>query len=312
MKRALVAALAAGAALFAAQAFAEQVTIPDLVNGGHTTKETKAFFNSYYTAKSNRDLAGTMAHFSKDGMTYIDAILGWPLYSWDQLNGLFTNIMPKWPASARSYPTRVLGDMHSAVIAFTDTPELFGGEIRIYSAVDFKDGKIVRQIDYWDGRNFGVALANKMRTPPDKFPTDFKDNIGDQASPGMQTVAKKLHDALAKGDAKAAAALFSYDGVYEDMTLHSKIVGSKAIDAYFGRALGKLPWAAGSSLIHVLGSDQGGGFEWMAAPSFKTTVKRGITALELDHGKITRMSVMWDSSLVGDGDFKPLATLAVD
>ncbi len=312
MKRALVAVLAAGTALVAAQAMAQQVTIADLVDASHTTKETKAFFKAYYTAKSNRDVAGTMAHFSKDGMTYIDAILGWPLYSWDQLNGLFTNIMPKWPASARSYPTRVLGDMHSAVIAFTDTPELFGGEIRIYSAIDFKDGKIVRQIDYWDGRNFGLALTNKMRTPPDKFPTDFKDNIGEHASDDMQAVAKKLHEALAKDDAAVAAALFNYDGEYEDMTLHGKIVGSKAIEAYFGRTLGKLPSGVGSSLIHVLGSDQGGGFEWMAAPAFKTTVKRGITALELDHGKITRMSVMWDSSLVGDGDLKPLATLAID
>jgi ketosteroid isomerase-like protein len=312
MKRALVAALAAGAMLCAATAQAAEVKIPDLVDTAHTTAATKAFFESYYTAKTNRDPAGTMAHFAKPDMTYIDAILGWPLYSWDQLNGLFKQIMPKWPASARSYPTRVLGDMHSAVIAFTDSPELFAGEIRIYSAIDFKDGKIIRQIDYWDGRNTGVSLTDKLRTPPAKFPTDFKDKIGEHASPAMQAMARHLHDALAKGDAKAAAALFSTDAVYEDMTLHSEIVGRKAIEAYFGRALGKLPSGVGSSLIHVLGSDKGGGFEWRAAPAFKNTAKRGITALELDDGKITRASVMWDSSLIGDADFKPLAALAVD
>ena len=148
MKRALVAALAAGVMLCAAPAQRRRSRFRNLVDTAHTSAQTKAFFEAYYTAKTNRDPAGTMAHFAKPGMTYIDAILGWPLYSWDQLNGLFTNIMPKWPASARSYPTRVLGDMHSAVIAFTDSPELFGGEIRIYSAVDFHDGKIIRQIDY--------------------------------------------------------------------------------------------------------------------------------------------------------------------
>ena len=31
-----------------------------------------------------------------------------------------------------------------------DTPELFGGELRILAAVDFRDGKIVRWVDYWD------------------------------------------------------------------------------------------------------------------------------------------------------------------
>ena len=33
--------------------------------------------------------------------------------------------------TAKSEQTRVSGDMHPAVVAFTDTPELFGGEIRI-------------------------------------------------------------------------------------------------------------------------------------------------------------------------------------
>jgi hypothetical protein len=49
--------------------------------------------------------------------------------------------MPKWPPTGLSYPTRISGDFHSALIALTDTPQLFGGEIRILAAVDFKDGK---------------------------------------------------------------------------------------------------------------------------------------------------------------------------
>jgi hypothetical protein len=44
---------------------------------------------------------------------------------------IFEQFMPKWPPTGLSHPTRVSGDMHPAVVAFTDTPELFGGEIRI-------------------------------------------------------------------------------------------------------------------------------------------------------------------------------------
>ncbi len=97
-----------------------------------------------------------MKHFAPN-VVYIDAILGWPFYNHADLKAVLKQFMPKWPDTAKSYPTRVLGDMNSAVIEFTDTPELFGGEGRVYAAIDFKDGKIVRQVDYWDGRNFGVV-----------------------------------------------------------------------------------------------------------------------------------------------------------
>jgi hypothetical protein len=71
--------------------------------------------------------------------------------------------------SGLSYPTRISGDMHSAVVAFTDTPELFGGEIRILAAIDFKDGKVVRWIDYWDGRSFQPHVRVSSRINFDIF-----------------------------------------------------------------------------------------------------------------------------------------------
>jgi len=61
----------------------------------------------------------------------------------------------------------------------TDTQELFGGEIRSLAPIDIKDGKVIRWIDYWDGRHFGAELAAKMRTPADKFPTNFKESTSD-------------------------------------------------------------------------------------------------------------------------------------
>ena len=57
----------------------------------------------------------------------------------------------------------------------TDTPELFGGELRILAAIDFADGKIVRWVDYWDSSAFDDALYAQFRTPAGRFPTDLKD-----------------------------------------------------------------------------------------------------------------------------------------
>jgi hypothetical protein len=100
-----------------------------------------AFFKSYFTTKSEHKPVATSDHFSEAHLTYIDATLGWPFYSKKGMTDIFELYMPKWPPTGLSYPTRISGDFHSALIALTDTPQLFGGEIRILAAVDFKDGK---------------------------------------------------------------------------------------------------------------------------------------------------------------------------
>jgi hypothetical protein len=68
-----------------------------------------------------------------------------------------------------SYPTRISDDTHSALVAFNDRHELFCGEIRILAAVDFKDGKVVRPIDY------GTAAHSEPRPRPrcKRLPTSF-------------------------------------------------------------------------------------------------------------------------------------------
>ena len=222
--------------------------------------------------------------------------------------------MPKWPATGLSYPTRILGDERSALVAFTDTPELFGAEIRSLAAIDIKDGKIVRWVDYWDGRHFGAELAAKLRTPSDKFPTDFKGaTVPGNASPKIRAAANKLHAAFAGNDAKAAAALFSSDAVYEDMTLRTQILGRLAIERYLGRALDKLPAGTGSSMLHVVGGDMGGGFEWQTAPAYRTTVRRGITAIALDpEGKVSRLTTVWDGAMLPLDEVKALMVLSIE
>jgi len=255
-----------------------------------------------------------MNHFSKSTLTYIDATLGWPYYTHGALRDVYVQYMPKWSATGLSCPTRILGDERSALVIFTDTPELFGAEIRSLAAIDIKDGKIVRWVDYWDGRHFGAELAAKMRTPSDKFPTGFKDaTIPGNASPKIRAAANRLHAAFAGNDARAAAALFTSDAVYEDMTLHTQILGRLAIERYLGRALDKLPAGTGSSSVHVVGGDMGGGFEWQTAPAYRTTVRRGITAIALDlEGKVSRLTTVWDGAMLPLDEVKALAVLSID
>jgi hypothetical protein len=302
---------AAALTLLVAPSLHAEPLYPEVVNTSHATPQVATFFKSYFTAKSEHKPAPTTDHFSEAHLTYIDAALGWPFYSKKGMTELFEQFMPKWPPTGLSYPTRISGDMHSAVVAFTDTPELFGGEIRILAAIDFKDGKIVRWIDYWDGRSFGAETAAKMRTPPDKFPTNFDYEVESEgASAKIKDVSQKLAAAFAAGDAAAADALFSYDAVYLDRALRVRILGKQAIGKYLGRILATVPYGKGSKLMHVVGSDQGGGFEWTNEGS---AVKRGIVAIDLNSsGQIERLDTTWDNGMMSDADLLALVVQSIE
>ncbi len=292
-----------------ATANAEQNTppYPDITDVSHATPAAAATFRDFFTAKSLHQPDALMTYFAKENVLYIDASSGgiWP--SWAALNTIFTTYMPKWPASGLSYPTRIYGDEHSALVAFTDTPELFGKELRILGAVSFDaQGKIVRWMDYWDGRSSQRVTAPLKPT----YPTDFHDDVGN-AGGKIHDVATALEAAFAAGDAKAAAAKFSYDAVFEDMALHAQILGRLAIERYLMRALASVPYGKGAVLAHVVGSDQGGGYEWRPAASFP--MKRGNVALALDKdGTISRFTVVYDSGLLPDDQYHALVALAAD
>jgi len=302
---------AAAALLFAAGTLRAEPLYPDVVDTSHATSQAASFFKSYFTAKSEHKPVPTTDHFSDAHLTYIDAALGWPFYSKKGMTDLFEAYMPKWPAAGKSYPTRITGDTHSALVAFTDTPELFGGEIRILAAIDFKDGKIVRWVDYWDGRSFGAETAAKMRTPADKFPTNFDyDVASDGASAKIKDVAQKLAAAYAAGDAAAADALFSSDAVYLDRALRARVLGKQAIGQYLSRVLATVPYGKGAKLVHVVGSDQGGGYEWTNVDG---SVKRGIIAIELNGaGQIDRLDATWDNGVISDADLQALVLKSIE
>jgi hypothetical protein len=302
---------AAAVVLLAAANLRAEPVYPEVVDTSHATPQAASFFKSYFTAKSEHEPVPTTDHFSEAHLTYIDAALGWPFYSKKGMTDLFEQYMPKWPPSGLSYPTRISGDTHSALVAFTDTPELFGGEIRILAAIDFKDGKIVRWIDYWDGRSFGAEMAAKFRTPPDKFPTNFDyDVASDGASAKIKDVAQKLSAAFAAGDAKAADALFSNDAIYADRALRTVVLGKLAIGKYLARVLPTVPYGKGATLRHIVGSDQGGGYEWTNDAG---SVKRGIVSIDLNAaGQIERLNTTWDNGVMSDADLQPLVLQSIE
>jgi ketosteroid isomerase-like protein len=282
---------------------------PDIADTSHATAAAAAFFRSFFTAKTSKDIEATQAHFHPGKTVYFDATLGWALPTNADVRKVWEQYMPQWPAEAKSYPTQILGDMTSAVVFYTDTPELFGGEIRVIGIVDLEDGKIVRFVDYWDGRGFGAELAGSMRVPADSYPHEL--GVGTVTSrPGpIATAARELTAAFAAGDADHVGELFSYDAVFEDMALRTQLRGQAAIVRYLRRALPGLPYAR-ASVRHVAGAGQGGGYEWRADGQ---PVAVGAAALELSQdGKITKFTVVWDGSLLDDRAITALAADAVD
>ena len=136
----------------------------------------------------------------------------------------------------------------SALVHMTDTPELFGGELRILAALDFVDGKVVRWIDYWDGASFDGDLYAEFRTPAEAFPTDLRhEQVGSNAAPEIVQAATALQAAFAAGDASAAAALMHTDVVFEDRALRAQIVGRIETTRYLERILGQVPYGRRAS-----------------------------------------------------------------
>ncbi|MFI8205204.1 hypothetical protein [Streptomyces sp. NPDC085937] len=296
-----------------AQSSKQDPVMQPTVDTSHATPAVAKQLVRYFRRKSARDLEGTMAFFAQRSSTYIDATLGWQLASWDELYDFFATYMPTWPEDSASYPVRILGDTRSALVFFTDTAGLFGpSELRLAGAVDFERGLITRQVDYWDGRHFGLDNLASLQLPADQFPHDFREStVGGSASAVMRRVVRHLAGALRQADGAAAAKLFAPDAVFEDVPSHISITGRASIEKYLKAASGLLPYAGARTAVrHVLGNDVGGGYEFMAADG---PVPRGIVGLELDSlQRISRLTALWDGSLVSDDALLSLAARAVE
>jgi hypothetical protein len=272
----------------------------------HCTPEVAEFFRGVFTAKGEHDLAAFMSYFSTANAVYIDACLPAVMSSWQAINSEFTKIFGSAPASAISYPLTIVGGTGSAAIEFVDSPAFFSQEIRALSSVTFDSNqKIIRWVDYWDGR--GSLLPNTFTT----YPADFKDSE-QNADPAVVQAVTKLQAAFAAGDAAAAVALMSVDVVHEDMAAHTRVRGQFQAQRYYTRVLGQLPYGPGAALVHAEGNSQGGGYEWSASPD-AAPMRRGHTCIELDHaGNISRVIAIYDSSLLSYTAYQSLASLAAE
>src|SRR4051812_36152653 len=104
---------------------------------------------------------------------------------------------------------------------FTNTPQLFGAEIQSVASVTFDEGRIVRWVDYWDGRHFGREKAAGMRVPDDQFPGGLgAETTTDSPDVRIRTAATDLMGALTTADPKRAAELLTPDAAWEDLPLH--------------------------------------------------------------------------------------------
>ena len=274
----------------------------------HCTPEAAGIFRGFFTAKSEHDLTALMSYFSTANTTYIDACLGVSLPSWEAVDSTFAAVFASVPASAISYPLRIVGDTRSAVVELVDTPDFFvPQELRALSSVTFdRQGKIVRWVDYWDGRSSLI-----QNTIASTYPANFKDSE-QNADPVAVQAAQKLQAAFAAGDAAAAVALMSYDVVHEDLAAHTRLRGQEQARRYYTRALNALPYGPGAALVHAEGGSQGGGYEWSAAP-VAAPMRRGHTCVELDQaGQISRLTAVYDSSLLTYAAYQSLAGLAAE
>lgn len=125
--------------------------------------------------------------------------MGWLVVGHDKLDAALKTAAAAYGAG-RSYPTRIMGALRdgngSAMIAVTNTPEIVGSELRMLSTVDFRKGKIVRWIDYWDS----MALMTRSTPRSALRPIGSPRNIRRAASSSRIARVRRPCNSAAHGD----------------------------------------------------------------------------------------------------------------
>ncbi|KAF4987709.1 hypothetical protein FGRMN_10205 [Fusarium graminum] len=286
----------------------QQFSLYPNIDTSHATPALIDFLHHYFLTKSLHNADEWIKVFDTSKIVYVDAVLGLHLDS-GNFDATTRAIMTSWGADAKSYPLHIIGDMDSAVMCFEDTPTMFGSELRGIVALDMENGKVVRQVDYWDGRRAPLA---ETRVANSKYPTNFGESAIKKAPNSvLQGVINKLHKAITTSNSNAAAALFDADAICEDRTTRTLIDGRSSIERYLARASSSLPYGVGATVRHVVGSSQGGGYEWIGRPD--AAGRHGMIALKLNEKKsITWMSSWWDASYASDDTMRNLAILAIE
>jgi hypothetical protein len=264
--------------------------------------------HDYFARKTAGDLDALVACFAPTA-SYNDATLGWHIAGREAIAAGFGRFVPRWvEAGAESRPTRYLGGLLGGVAAVSASPELLGSDLRALTVIDRRDGRIVRLVDYWDGRHFGRNAAAALRTGDADFPETFGEPLA--GSTPFDDDAERIAAALARGDADALAALSCEDVAVEDLTLGVRRHGRPAVAVALGRALEALPWGGGITVRHVTGGSCGGAVEWTNP---RSPVPRGVLAVGLDdRGRLAELTALWDGSLVGDDQLAVWVRMLLD
>jgi len=158
----------------------------------------------------------------------------------------------------------------------------------------------------------GVPLSSTTPAPPGQVSLATGVTGRPSASREMLHLASSLHEALTLGSTRDVLEFFTEDATYVNPLIHQgpvlygnfdrtiQIKGRAIIARLFQAGLNLLPDCRGSKLVHVVGGTSGGGFEWKAGGPFSHTgINRngltGCTALDVTDGKISRMSVKFDT-----------------
>ena len=102
-------------------------------------------------------------------------------------------------------------------------------------------------------------------------------------------------------------------GMACDVIAQAEPSGASNVSLTPGSAeVSQLPYGQGAALLHADGGSLGGGYEWSAA-SAASPLRRGHTAIELDrNGRISLVSVMYDSSVLSYPAYQSLVGLAAE
>lgn len=281
---------------------------PDVAEVSYASLKLVESMREYFTAKSNHDSTAWLAHFDLEKITYIDAVVGFS-FNPSTFAPAIEEMTRQWGKDGKSYPLRILGDLDSCVVLLRNTPELFGDELWGFAAIDFENGKVVRQVDYWDGR--GVPFVTH-RVPDDQFPSDFGESrVATRRNPVIEKLTRELGAGIESGNTAAVAALFAPEAVFEDLTTRTRIQGQLPIERYLDRTLPLLPYGPGAGVRHIVGNHQGGGYEWIGKPGALSA--RGINVVELnEHQLITRFTALWDASRADNAEMLTLTGAATE
>jgi ketosteroid isomerase-like protein len=290
-------------------------------------EEVEAFVRGFYDAKDRLDARTFASHFS-DPHDYLDPVSGYcaVLESSQAVadrygTGMFKRIAVPGRLCRFLHAT---GDMRYGVVA--ECANLPGGVFAdgcdLMAVMELKDGRISRNVDYWDSRQLGAGAAavHPNGAPrqsgvcePGVIPGD-----GPHASREMLDFARRLHDALAGGRAERVTKFFADDALlihpslrrgpagYELFNRGTQLRGKAAIGRFLTNAQSLLPDAANSTIVNVVGGRTGGGIEWKAGGIYARQGLtrdgiRGATALDLFDGRVQRMSVKFDTMQMTEG-----------